>query len=338
MKRHLTAALAVFFGCVALAPRPAAGQAAPPQEPPRFRSGVDVVPIDVTVVDDQGRPVPISWRRTFKVFINGVSRRVVTADWTSFGEGPPRPNALAAEGYSSNEQATNGRLIVLAIDQGNIRFGGGRVIKEAIDRFLDNLSGSDRVALVGLGRGTQSIPFTADRDRIKQAVSRMNGQLRPPATTPMLDFSLSLEAAVALTRGNTVMVESSLQGTARRLASQCGPAACEQEIMRLAYEAVKQRNPAARRYDPRAEGRSYNAQGDRRSEIARAGVRRTRDLRWRRRRTSAAALARIAGGVRPHEHLRAPTGRSADLRQSARLAVRCRQVPTYGSASRGSKP
>ena len=231
------AGLAALFGMVMLAALPAAAQPAANQDPPRFRSGVDVVPVDVTVVDGQGRPVRDLAPSDFKVLINGASRRVVTADWISLaGGGPPRPEAPKVEGYSSNDQATDGRLIVLAIDQGNIRFGGGRVIKEAIDRFLDRLSSSDRVALVGLGRGAPSIPFTADRDRIKQAVARMNGQLRPPMSNPMFDVNLSLEAAVAITRGNTVMVESLINLCTA--SGRNGGATCEQEVVRLAYEAA----------------------------------------------------------------------------------------------------
>ena len=172
---------AAWLACAAMV---VAGQSAAAQDSPRFRAGVDLVPIDVTVVDQQGRPVRDLAPEDFKVTIDGAVRRVQSAEWISLIPSQPQPEAPPVEGFRSNAQATGGRLIVLAIDQANIRFGGGRALAGTIERFLDHLSSSDRIALVGLGRGTASIPFTGDRERIKQAVAGMNGQLRPPTTTP----------------------------------------------------------------------------------------------------------------------------------------------------------
>jgi hypothetical protein len=145
-------------------------------------------------------------------------------------------------------QTTGRRLIVLAADQSNIRFGGGRALVGTIDRFLDDLSGSDRIALVGLGRGMQSIPFTADRDRVKQAVARLNGQMEAPATTPMFNIGLTLPAALAIARRDPVMLERYLQNCSalrngdNPRADPNGRDTCEQEIIREANEAVDAAN------------------------------------------------------------------------------------------------
>ena len=87
------------------------------QQTPRFQSSVDVVPVDVTVVDDGGRPVQDLTAADFTVRIDGQLRRVVSAEWVALAA--ERPHAAAArepEGYTSNEQAANGRLVVLAVD------------------------------------------------------------------------------------------------------------------------------------------------------------------------------------------------------------------------------
>ncbi len=234
MKRQLTAAVLAGFAILV------AGQSTTAQDNPRFRAGVDLVPIDVTVVDQQGRPVRDLGPQDFKVTIDGAVRRVMSAEWISLTGDQPRPEAperRRVEGYSSNDQATGGRLIVLAIDQANIRFGGGRALVGTIGRFLDHLSSADRIALVGLGRGTASIPFTADRDRIKQAVARMNGQMPAPANSPMFDITLSLVDAFAITRGDTGRVDRFVRNcsaTGRNGADTCG-----QEIIRIATEAVQ---------------------------------------------------------------------------------------------------
>jgi VWFA-related protein len=232
MKRLLTAALSAGVAMVAV------GQSAHAQDTPRFRAGVDVVPIDVTVVDQQGRTVPDLGPQDFKISIEGSVRRVLSAEWIPLTSSQPRPEAPQVPGYTSNDQETGGRLIVLAIDQANIRFGGGRALVDTIHHFLDHLSSSDRIALVALGRGTSSIPFTADRDRIKKAVAGMNGQLRPPTTTPMFRLSLSLSAAVAITRGDPDVLETFMRSCSG-LGATSDAGACETEILRQAFDAVQ---------------------------------------------------------------------------------------------------
>jgi VWFA-related protein len=189
--------VAAFAALAMLVSGSVAGQSAVNQDAPRFRSGVELTPIDVTVVDGQGRPVIGLMPADFKVVIDGAPRRVISAEWISLTS-QPGAEAAVVEGYSSNEQATGGRLIVIAIDQANIRFGGGRALAGTIDRFLDKLSGSDRVALVAFGSGTPSVPFTADRSRIKQVVARMNGQMESPQLKSA--HSISLSSAAQITR------------------------------------------------------------------------------------------------------------------------------------------
>ncbi len=70
---------------------------------PRFQSAVEVTSIDVTVVDDRGRPILDLKPGDFSVRIDNAPRRVVTAEWTplmtEIGPPPPAP----PDGYSTNE-------------------------------------------------------------------------------------------------------------------------------------------------------------------------------------------------------------------------------------------
>jgi len=155
------------------------------QDPqPRFQSGVEVVTVDVTVVDGDGRPVRGLRPADFAVDVDGQRCRVVSAQWIALTPESPLPAtsrsgaavALPAP-YSSNEQPTGGRLIVLFVDRFNIRFEGMVALRSAIDGFLDRLQPSDRVSLVIDGYGTATnIPFTTDRERVKAAVGRIAGQ------------------------------------------------------------------------------------------------------------------------------------------------------------------
>jgi VWFA-related protein len=173
-----------------------AQQQPPPK--PSFQSSVEVTSLDVSVVDDKGKPVPNLTPADFAVKIDGNLRRVVTAEWVPLagepGVAPPAP----PDGYSTNESATGGRLIVIAVDQPNIRFGGAMVIARAANAFIDRLSPSDRVAVAGIGFGAPATAFTSDRARIKQAISRMVGQKAPEMFGT---HAIALVEAIAIERG-----------------------------------------------------------------------------------------------------------------------------------------
>lgn len=173
-------------------------------QPPRFRSGVEVTSLDVSVVDDRGRPIAGLTADDFNVKIDGTARRVVSADWVSLttpeGPKPPPP----PEGYSSNEGGSGGRLILLVIDQPNIRFGGAVGIRSAVTGFIDRLQPSDRVAVVGIGAGSPSVPFTLDRERVKRAVEQMPGQRN--ATRGNV-YNIAMSEAMAIRRGDFMLLE-----------------------------------------------------------------------------------------------------------------------------------
>ena len=146
------------------------------QELPRFRSSVELTPMDVGVYDDRGRPVEGLKPEDFTVRVDGAPRRVVNATWIPL-EAPPGPAVQPPpEGYTANANATGGRLILLVVDQPNIRFGGTVTIRRAANAFIDRLQPADRAAVIGIGPGSPSVGFTADRARLKKAIQAMVGQ------------------------------------------------------------------------------------------------------------------------------------------------------------------
>ena len=191
----------VFVGLV-LAAGAAAAQDA--QDQPRFRSGVDLTSVDVTVVDDRGRPILGLKPEDFSVRLDGGARRVISADWVSLtapeGPKPPPP----PEGYTSNEGGSGGRLILLVVDQPNIRFGGFFGIRRAVNGFIDRLQPSDRVALVGIGPGAPSVPFTADRERLRKAVDLTTGQRQ---TMSRGFYQIAISEAMAIRRGDGMILQ-----------------------------------------------------------------------------------------------------------------------------------
>ena len=184
MMHRPSAALSAALGVVLVFAAAGPGGAQQPQQPqppqpaaPVFRSGVEALPIDVTVVNGRGEPVRDLIASDFTVRLDGRPRRVLSAQWiASAGEAKSPAAALLPEGYVSNEQAGGGRLIVLVIDQPNIPFGDMRPMRDAIEAFIDRLSNADRVAVVGFGNGAKSTSFLSDRDQLKQALALLPGQ------------------------------------------------------------------------------------------------------------------------------------------------------------------
>src|SRR5262245_14916285 len=84
-----------------------------------FRSGVDLVTVDVTVVDGTGTPIEVLAADRFNVRVDGSSRRVVWAEYVPHQPTPQAP-AKSATHFSSNEAARPGRLILVAVDQMHI--------------------------------------------------------------------------------------------------------------------------------------------------------------------------------------------------------------------------
>ena len=106
--KGLAAAVAVALG-VALVGAPASAQ--DPQQPPRtptFRSSVDLVPVDVSVLDKNGRPVDDLTASDFTLEVDGKPRRIASAQFISVSRAvesaPPKPVE-----YDSNSGASGGR-------------------------------------------------------------------------------------------------------------------------------------------------------------------------------------------------------------------------------------
>ena len=217
--------------------RTALAQQQPPPPKPSFQSSVELTSLDVTVVDDKGKPITSLTPADFVVKIDGNARRVVTAEWV-----PLVGNAIEApaapDGYSTNENATGGRLIVIAVDQPNIRFGGAMAINKAANAFIDKLAPSDRVAVAGIGLGAPATAFTSDRARMKSAIARMVGQKAP---SMMAMHNVGLAEALAIDHGDQGMLE---QVAARECQGLRGSelAACQMETETEARAVARNAN------------------------------------------------------------------------------------------------
>ena len=153
------------------------GASAFAQQPPRFRTTVDVVVVDVTVVDDNGRPVEGLSAEDFILLVDGERRRVTSISYLSTSD--LRPQALPGRpkpaSFSTNVGAERGRLVILAVDRSSMRRGQGRTAMASAAGFLDGLAPGDLVGLFTMPPGGPLVDFTREHRRIQEALRSITG-------------------------------------------------------------------------------------------------------------------------------------------------------------------
>jgi VWFA-related protein len=157
-------------------PQPPSSQSPPQQAPPTFRTGVDLVAVDVSVVDSTGRPVRELEARDFQLKVDGRARRIASVQYVSqeIAPGTPLSEAPTVTPFSSNDGMGGGRLVMVIVDQGNIGAGSGRIVLATISRFLSRLGPGDRAALAILPGG-MVVNFTRHLALVRDGVGKVMG-------------------------------------------------------------------------------------------------------------------------------------------------------------------
>ncbi|HPK70919.1 MAG TPA: VWA domain-containing protein [Vicinamibacterales bacterium] len=182
------------------------------QQPPSFKSGVDVIAVDVSIVDKEGQPVGGLDADRFEVAVDGKPRRVVSATFVDYasaaagaGSAPltGRPLQLGAS-FASNEReeepsAIPGRVVVLAVDQLSFAPGAARAAIESAQRFLDRLQPADRVGVVAYPAPGPVVAPTVEHGVVRAALERVVGL--GETGQPVAPY-LSMSEAMALDRND----------------------------------------------------------------------------------------------------------------------------------------
>ena len=218
----------------------------PQQKQPVFRTGVDLLTVDATVVDREGRQVTDLKPNEFQVEVDGELRPVVTAEYVKLVDDTPVPvgakRVVAATSspdesyFSTNTRTiTPGRAILILVDQGNIRVGQGRQMMRSATRFVDGLSPADRVAMVAIPHGAL-VDFTTNHERVREALLATVGLATPFKGR----FHISLSEAIATVEHSDATMRNQL------MQRECGSALlsaaeaqrCEIEVEQEAGEVV----------------------------------------------------------------------------------------------------
>ena len=173
MSRH-TPALALALALALFLQQAHAAQTAPPQ---RFTSSVDVVQVDVSAIDSDGRPITGLTASDFELRVDGRVRPITSVQFVSV---PPATDARSASGdlqeprYASNADSAGGRLVMVVVDRSSIATGRGKAAIEAASRFVGQLNRADRVALASIPSGPQ-VTFTADHALVQRRIREIDG-------------------------------------------------------------------------------------------------------------------------------------------------------------------
>jgi VWFA-related protein len=170
----LTSALAVVSLGGAQQPAPV------PADPSvQFRTGVDLIQLDVTVLDKDRRPVRGLTRDDFTVFENGKPQTLVAVaevdavDRDAPGSAHMRftPRDVAANDIT--DQVGDGRIVAIVIDDSNLPYDSlpMAIATRSLARYIvDSLGPSDVAAVIFTLDAGLTVDFTNDRARLLAAI------------------------------------------------------------------------------------------------------------------------------------------------------------------------
>lgn len=149
---------------------------------PVFRTGVDLIRVDATVLDANRMPVRGLTAADFTVLENGKPRPIVAFDAVDIPDPPPpAPDEAAWVQTAPRDVISNRvderRIFLIIMDDATLPMEphiierAKRIATDVVSRMSD----SDRAAVVFTANSGKAQPFTADRSRLLTAINAMRG-------------------------------------------------------------------------------------------------------------------------------------------------------------------
>ena len=163
-------------------PPPTLGAPAP-QQTPAFRTRIDLVHLDVSVLDKDRRPVRGLTAKDFTVLENGKPQEVSAFAAVDVPVAPP-PTAPwvreVAPDVRTNLDLRERRLFIIAIDDATIQNNAPALksVKTIARSVLSKFGPSDLVSVVFTRDNRNSQDFTSDRARLTKAIESFTGGFR----------------------------------------------------------------------------------------------------------------------------------------------------------------
>jgi len=182
-----------------LPPRGSLPPSPPSQQVPQFRSRVDLVHLDVSVLDQSRRPVKGLGPADFTVLENGVEQSIAAFSAVDIpAPEPPKAEWMrdVAPDVRTNEDLKERRLFLIIIDDAATELWPlvTKNVRESALRVIDKLHPADLAAVVFTRNNKNSQDFTADRGRLRAAIESFSGGSREGMTD--LYFRMSVEVVM----------------------------------------------------------------------------------------------------------------------------------------------
>lgn len=152
------------------------------QQPPTFKSGVELVAVDVHVVNRQGNPIEDIRADEFEVTISGRQRRVASVELVSYGN----TRAAAIETSVPARAGPRGtaerprRMFILAVDELSLHASNALAAVTAAERFIDKLQPDDLVGVYAYPTGTAKHDLTSDHGAVRRVLRGIAGLFDEP--------------------------------------------------------------------------------------------------------------------------------------------------------------
>lgn len=177
---------------------------------PTFKSGVELVAVDVHVVDREGRPIVDLKPSDFEVHVAGRGRQVMSAELIRYGTplqsqagGAPRPHPPAPDASAPRPR----RMFLLAVDEHSLHISNALAAVDAAERFIDRLQPDDLVGLYAYPTGTAQHDFTTDHAAVRKKLRAITGLFEDPLGS----FNLSPSEAIDISSGNRDVLSAVLK-------------------------------------------------------------------------------------------------------------------------------
>jgi VWFA-related protein len=159
-----------------------------PAPAPQFRTGVDIVMVEATVLDKQDALVTGLTPADFAVQIGGRSREIASVELVRH-ETAATAARPAEPDISTNVAIGGGRTILLAVDRESLTVEN-RALLDAAGRWVAKLGPGDRIGLVTLPLPGINEEFTTNHQRIVDVLAGVTPTARPPVPFPSRNVGL----------------------------------------------------------------------------------------------------------------------------------------------------
>src|SRR5215831_1597321 len=141
------------------------------RQPPSFKTGVQLVRIDVSVLDEQRRPVRGLQSADFTVLEDGQPRPIRSFQAVDIATAPPPVAPLPAHNVATNRIGNEtGRLLIIMMDRSIPPERPMLIARQVADAAVDAMAPGDLAAIVTSGGGVPQ-NLTSDRVRLHKAIA-----------------------------------------------------------------------------------------------------------------------------------------------------------------------